>query len=351
MLKYLFVLSCTLGLSVSQLTAHAADINGAGSTAAAPLYLKWDAAYNKKTGNKLAYELIGSAAGIKKIKEGTTDFGASDAPMSMADLKKSNLLAFPTVISGVVPIINLPGIKEGELRLTAEAITGIYLGKIDKWNDAVIARDNPKLTLPNMRIVPLARADGSGTTYTLTDYFSAVSPEWKQQFGRNFSIAWPADVKAHKGSSELVAALKKTPGAIGYAEFAYVIENNLNYAQMKNRDGQFVRPDADSFSSALANSSWKTTGNFEEMLTDKPGSGSWPITGSTYVYVPRVTAKPEQTKAVIQFFTWAFMEGDTLANSLDYVRLPDNVQARVVHEMGNVVDAKGKPLAMPVFLK
>lgn len=351
MLKYLFVFSCTLALGVSHVTAHATDINGAGSTAAAPLYLKWDAAYNKKTGNKLAYELIGSSAGIKKIKEGTTDFGASDAPMSLADLKKSNLLDFPTVISGVVPIINLPGIKDGELRLTAEAITGIYLGKIDKWNDAVIARDNPRLTLPNLRIVPLARADGSGTTYTLTDYFSAVSPEWKQQYGRNFSIAWQAEIKALKGSNDLVAALKKTPGAIGYAEFAYVIENNLNYAQMKNRDGQYVRPDANSFSSALANSSWKTTGNFEEMLTDKPGSGSWPITGATYVYVPRVTSKPEQTKAVIQFFTWAFMEGDTIANSLDYVRLPDNVQARVVHEMGNVVDASGKQLAMPVFLK
>ncbi|HWX04087.1 phosphate ABC transporter substrate-binding protein PstS [Collimonas sp.] len=351
MLKYLFVLSCTVALGVSHVTAHATDINGAGSTAAAPLYLKWDAAYNKKTGNKLAYELIGSSAGIKKIKEGTTDFGASDAPMSLADLKKSNLLDFPTVISGVVPIINLPGIKDGELRLTAEAITGIYLGKIDKWNDAVIARDNPKLTLPNLRIVPLARADGSGTTYTLTDYFSAVSPEWKQQYGRNFSIAWPADIKTMKGTGDLVAALKKTPGAIAYAEYAYVIENNLNYAQMKNRDGQYVRPDANSFNSALANSSWKTTGNFEEMLTDKPGSGSWPITGATYVYVPRVTSKPEQTKAVIQFFTWAFMEGDTIANSLDYVRLPDNVQARVVHEMGNVVDAKGKQLAMPVFLK
>jgi phosphate transport system substrate-binding protein len=347
MLKYLFVLSCALSLSVS----HATDINGAGSTAAAPLYLKWDAAYNKKTGNKLAYELIGSSAGIKKIKENATDFGASDAPMSAADLKKSNLLDFPTVISGVVPVINLPGIKDGELRLTAEALVGIYLGKIEKWNDAVITRENPKLTLPNLRIVPLARADGSGTTFTLTDYFSAVNPEWKQQYGRNFSITWQASIKALKGTSELVAALKKTPGAIGYAESAYAIENNLNYAQMKNRDGQFVRPDANSFSSALANSSWKTTGNFEEMLTDKPGSGSWPITGATYIYVPRVTSQPERTKAVIQFFTWAFLEGDTIANSLDYVRLPDNVQARVVHEMSNVVDAKGNQLAMPVFMK
>ncbi|MEO6917830.1 MAG: phosphate ABC transporter substrate-binding protein PstS [Collimonas sp.] len=347
MLKYLVVLSCALGLSAS----HATDITGAGSTAAAPLYLKWDAAYNKKTGNKLAYELIGSSAGIKKIKEGTTDFGASDAPMSAADLKKFNLLDFPTVISGVVPIINLPGIKEGEMRLTAEIMVGIYLGKIDKWNDVAIAKENPKLTLPNLRIVPLARADGSGTTYTLTDYFSNVNPEWKQQYGRNFSIAWQADVKTIKGTADLVSALKKTSGAIGYAEYAYVIENNLNYTQLKNHDGQFVRPNANSFNSALANSNWKTTGNFEEMLTDKPGSGSWPVTGATYVYLPRVTSRPEQSKAVIQFFTWAFLEGDDIANSLDYVRLPDNVQARVVHEMSGVVDAKGKQLTIPIFLK
>ncbi|AMO99701.1 phosphate ABC transporter, phosphate-binding protein PstS [Collimonas arenae] len=347
MLKYVALFFCAFGFSAAQ----AIDISGAGSTAAAPLYLKWQQAYIKKTGNKLAYEAIGSSGGIKKIKESSTDFGASDAPMSAADLKKFNLLDFPTVISGVVPIINLPGVKEGELRLTADLVVGMYSGKIEKWNDPAIARENPKLALPNLRIVPLARADGSGTTFTLTDYFSRVNPEWKQQYGSNFTIAWHADVKTIKGSTDLVALLKKTPGAIGYAEYAYVIENNLNYAQLKNREGQYVQPNAMSFKSALANSGWRNTGNFEEMLTDKPGSGSWPITGATYVYVPRVTSQPERTAAVIQFFTWAFMEGDEIANSLDYIRLPDNVQARVVHEISSVVDTKGNRLSIPILFK
>jgi len=197
----------------------------------------------------------------------------------------------------------------------------------------------------------LARADGSGTTFTLTDYFSRVSPEWKKQYGNNFTIDWHADIKTIKGTNDLVAMLKKTPGAIGYAEYAYVVENKLNYAQLKNRDGQYVQPNAQSFKAALANSNWKNSGNFEEMLTDKPGSGSWPVTGATYVYVPRVTSQPERTAAVIKFFTWAFMEGDELADSLDYIRLPDNVQARVVHEMGSVVDARGNRLSIPVFVK
>jgi len=240
MLKYVALFFCAFGFSAAQ----AIDINGAGSTAAAPLYLKWQQAYTKKTGNKVNYEAIGSSGGIKKIKESSTDFGASDAPMSAADLKKFNLLDFPTVISGVVPIINLPGVKEGELRLTGDLVIGMYSGKIEKWNDPAIAKENPKLALPNLRIVPLARADGSGTTFTLTDYFSRVNPEWKQQYGSNFTIAWHADVKTIKGSTDLVALLKKTPGAIGYAEYAYVIENSLNYAQLKNRDGQYVQPNA-----------------------------------------------------------------------------------------------------------
>jgi phosphate transport system substrate-binding protein len=347
MLKHAVLFFCALAVSAVQAT----DIAGAGSTAAAPLYTKWQQAYAKKTGNKLAYEAIGSSGGIKKIKENASDFGASDAPMSAADLKKFNLLDFPTVISGVVPFVNLPGVKDGELHLSADLIAAIYSGKIEKWSDAAIARENPKLTLPNLRILPLARADGSGTTFTFTDYLSRVNPEWKKQYGSNFSIAWHADVKTVKGSDDLVATLKKTAGAIGYAEYAYVVENSLNYVQLKNRDGQYVRPNALSFKSALANSGWKNTGNFEEMLTDKPGPGSWPITGATYVYVPRITSQPERTAAVIQFFTWAFMEGDELANSLDYIRLPDNVQARVVHEMSSVVDAKGNRLPVPIFVK
>ncbi|MBV8666898.1 MAG: phosphate ABC transporter substrate-binding protein PstS [Burkholderiaceae bacterium] len=331
--------------------AFASDITGAGSTAAAPLYSKWGDAYTRKTGIKLAYDAIGSSGGIQKIKESAVAFGASDAPMADAELKAANLLAFPTVISGVVPFVNLPGVRPGELRLTGDIVAGIYSGAIVKWNDPAIVAENPSLALPNRPIVSYGRLDGSGTTFTLTDYLSRISPEWKARYGRNFKIAWPANVVAIKGTNDIVAAIKKTPGSIGYAEYAYVIENDLGYVQLKNRDGNYVKPNAASFRAALSKSSWEKTGNFEEMLTDKPGAGSWPITGSTYVYVPRVTSQPQRTAAALQFFTWAFMEGDTIANSLDYIRLPDTVQGRVFHEISSVVDDQQRRLALSINLK
>jgi phosphate transport system substrate-binding protein len=337
---------CLLSATISH-----AEIVGAGSTAAAPLYTKWQAAYEKSSGIRSSYQGVGSSAGIKKISEGAVDFGASDAPMPEAELKKKNLLDFPTVILGVVPFVNIPGVKAGELKLTADILTGIYSGRILKWNDAAIAQENPKLPLPNQPIVPVGRADGSGTTFTLTDYFSRVNPEWKQQFGTAFTINWPSNVVAVKGTGEVVGIVKKTPYAIGYAEYAYAIENNLHYVLLKNRDGHYVKPNAASFKEALANSGWAKTGNFEEMLTDKPGAGSWPITGGTYVYIPRVTDKPAQTAEALKFFLWAFMSGDEIANSLDYIRLPDRVQARVVREMFGVTDAKGNKLNVPIGIK
>ncbi len=343
------LLTCFLCAS-APLSFAAGDITGAGSTAAAPLYIKWKAAYTSKIGNKVEYQSVGSSAGIKKMKENSVDFAASDAPMSLEELKKINMLAFPTVISGVVPFVNLPGVRVGELRLSAETLVGIYSGKITKWNDALIEKENPQLHLPNLAVVPLVRADGSGTTFTFSDYLSRVSPEWKQKFGTNFTIAWPANVVAAKGSSGMVDVLKKTPGSIGYTEYAYIIENSLNYVQLKNHDGLYVKPNAASFRVALANSSWTKTGQFEEMLTDKAGAGSWPITGSTYIYVPRVTNQPERTASVLQFFTWAFMNGDLIADSLDFIRLPDLVQARVVHEIGSVVDTHGNKLHVEIGL-
>jgi len=336
---------------VGVVPSQAAEISGAGSTAAAPLYTKWQDAYAKKTGIKSSYQAIGSSGGIKKISEGAVDFGASDAPMPESELKKKNLLDFPTVISGVVPFVNVQGLKAGELRLTPEILIGIYSGQILKWNDDAIVQQNPKLTLPNQAIVPIARADGSGTTFTLTDYFSRVNAEWKRKTGAGFTIAWPSNVVTVKGTSGLVASVNKTPGAIGYAEYAYIIENNLHYTLLRNREGRFVKPDASSFKAALANSDWEKTGNFEEMLTDKPGTGSWPITGGTYVYVPRVTNNPAQTAEALKFFTWAFITGDEIANSLDYIRLPDRVQARVYREISSVVDAKGNRLAIPIDVR
>ncbi|MEC5217888.1 phosphate transport system substrate-binding protein [Actimicrobium sp. GrIS 1.19] len=346
MFKPLFFLTCVLLAG----TGQAVEISGAGSTAAAPLYTKWAAEYARKTGVTLAYQGVGSSAGIKKIKESTVDFGASDAPMAGDGLKAANLIDFPTVISGVVPFVNLPGIGRGDLRLTSAILVGIYSGTILRWDDDAILAANPTLALPKIAIVPVGRSDGSGTTFTLTDFMTRVSPQWKQKYGTKSTIAWPSNVVAVKGSGEVVATAKKTVGAIGYVDYGYVIEHDLNFVQMKNHDGAFVRPNANSFRAALAQSGWEKTGNFEEMLTDKPGVASWPITGGTYVFVPRVTAQPERTKAALQFFVWAFLKGDDIANSLDYVRLPDRVQGRVFHEISSVVDSKGQRLALSLVV-
>ncbi|MEC5217885.1 phosphate transport system substrate-binding protein [Actimicrobium sp. GrIS 1.19] len=346
MFKRLFFLACALLAGVG----HAAEINGAGSRAAALLYTKWAAEYGKKTGITLAYQGIGSNSGIKKIKDAAVDFGACDAPMSVAELKAANLMDFPTVISGVVPFVNLPGVARGELRLTPDILTGIYTGVILRWDAAAIVAANPTLTLPKIAIVPIGRSDGSGTTFTLTDFLTKVSPQWKQKFGTNSIIPWPSNVVAVNGSGEVVATTKKTVGAIGYADYAYVVEFDLNYVQLKNHDGAFVRPNANSFRAALAQSGWGKTGNFEEMLTDKPGPGSWPITAGTYVVVPRVTAQPERTAAALQFFVWAFLKGDEIANGLVYVRLPDRVQGRVFHEISSVVDSKGQRLPISLYV-
>jgi phosphate transport system substrate-binding protein len=347
MKKTISFLICLLGIAPSL----AANITGAGSTAAAPLYTKWQDAYMKKAGVQSSYQAVGSSEGIKRITAGSADFGASDAPLTPAELKKNNLMMFPTVILGIVPFVNVQGIKAGELRLTGEILAKIYSGRIAKWNDPAIAQENPQLALPNQAIVPVARTDGSGTTFTLTEYFNRASSEWRQKFGAGFTVAWPSGVVGIKGTSDLISHVKKTPGAIGYAEYAYVIENKLHYVQLKNREGHYVKPNAYSFRAALAQSSWERTGDFQEMLVDKPGAASWPITGGTYVLVPKVTTKPQQTTEVLKFFTWSFMAGDDIANSLDYVRLPDLVQARVFQGISDIIDTSGKRLSIPINVK
>lgn len=345
MKKYIALLSVYL-LCIAG-SSHAMEVSGAGSTAAALLYAKWGQAYEKRAGTRLIYQAVGSSAGISKVKENAVNFGATDAPMSAADREKNGLMMFPTVISGVVPFVNLPGVKAGELRLTGDLLSGIYTGRITKWNDPDIVAENPNLALPNQTIIPIARSDGSGTTFTLTDYFTRVSPEWKEKFGRNFAIPWPSHVTTAKGTSDLIATVKKTSGSIGYADYGYVIEHNLSYTLLKNREGRYARPNALSFRMALARSDWERTGNFEEMLTNKPGIGTWPITGSTYILMPKNAAPSERTIEVVRFFTWAFMEGDLIAESLDYVRLPNAVQARVYQELVSLGGGNMRALSMP----
>lgn len=323
---------------------NAAEITGAGSSAAKPLYTLWSDFYSKTGGPKLNYLPIGSSGGIKQIKDKTVDFGASDVALSVEDLKTFKLICFPSAISGVVPVINLPGIKEGTLQLTGEILADIFSRKITKWNDPALAAINPDLTLPKIAIVPVVRQDGSGTTYNFTDYLSKVSPAWKETFGKNFTIAWPNDTIQVKGSGGVVSAVKQTAGTIGYVDYNYVVQDKLNYAKVKNRDGKFVAPTSGSFAAALDNSSWKTKATFEEMLTDKTGLHSWPITVGTFVILPQTAGNPERMIATLKFFTWAFLKGDTIVDNIDFVRLPDHVQARIYNEFTKITDGSGKPL-------
>lgn len=324
--------------------ASAVEITGAGSSAAKPLYTKWADAYGRSVDATLNYQPIGSSAGIKKIKERAVDFGASDVALSADDLKKDKLICFPSAISGVVPVFNLPGVRAGELRLTGEVLAGIFASKITKWNDPAIAASNPGLALPKTAIVTVARQDGSGTTYNFSDYLSKVSPMWKDSFGRNFTIGWPHEIVQVKGSDGVVTAVKQTAGAIGYVDYNYVVQDKLAYVKLRNRDGNFVTPTAEGFSAALSNSTWKAKAGFEEMLTDKPGSHSWPITMGTFVIVPQAASNPQRMIATLKFFTWAFMHGDRIVTGMDFVQLPDRIQARIYNEMTRITDQNGTPL-------
>jgi phosphate transport system substrate-binding protein len=301
--------------------AQAAELTGAGSSFAAPIYSKWADAYQKATGNKLNYQSVGSGAGIKQINAKTVDFGASDMPLSPEELAKSGLIQFPTVIGGVVPVVNLPGVKPGQLKLSGQALAEIYLGKITKWNDAAIAQLNPGVTLPDRNIGVVRRADGSGTTYIFTDYLSKVSPEWKQKVGEGTAVQWPSGLGG-KGNEGVSAFVQRLPGAIGYVEYAYAKQNHMTYVQMKNKDGNFVEPVAAAFKASAAGADWSH--EFNTMLTDQPGKDTWPISGATFVLMHKVQDKPTQGAEVIKFFDWSYTNGDKLADELDYVPLPDS---------------------------
>ncbi|HAT31263.1 MAG TPA: phosphate ABC transporter substrate-binding protein PstS [Janthinobacterium sp.] len=325
-------------------SAAAVNISGAGSSAAAPLYGKLSDYYVRNKDMKIDYQPVGSSAGIEQIKSGAVDFGASDVSLSAQDAKKFKLICFPSVISGVVPVLNVPGIKSEQLRLNGALLADIFSRKLTMWNDPALLALNPGVKLPALAITVLVRLDGSGTTYNFTDYLSKVSPAWKQSYGKNFTIAWPAAATQIKGSAAVAAAVKLKPGAISYVDFNYVVQDKLTFPKMLNQDGKFVAPGAQSFGAALANSSWASAATYEEALTDKPGADSWPITMGTFVIVPQVTGKPERTIATLKFFTWAFMNGDAIVGDLNFVRLPDRVQARIYGALVKISDTAGAPL-------
>jgi phosphate transport system substrate-binding protein len=321
---------------------YAATINGAGATFPYPIYAKWADAYKTSTGTGMNYQSIGSGGGIKQIKAKTVDFGASDKPLSVEELNEGGLMQFPMVMGGVVPVMNLPGINPGEVKLTGPVLADIYIGKITQWNDQAIAKLNPGLKLPSDKITSVARADGSGTTYIFTHYLSKVSPEFKEKIGNNTSVSWPSGVSG-KGNEGVASYVQRIKGSIGYVEYAYALQNKMTYAQMQNQGGKFVKPDSESFQAAAANADWAKTPGFSLMLTDQPGAKSWPITGATFILVYKTQDKPENAQEVLKFFDWAYHHGGKMADELDYVPMPDAVVKLVEATWKNEIkDASGK---------
>lgn len=328
----------------------AQNINGAGSTAAAPIFQSWAQAYKKTTGIDLAYEAIGSSAGLKKIRALETQFGASDVSPSDAELVKDGLLVFPVAITGISPVVNLPKVSDGQLRLTGDVLARIFLGEITQWNDPEIVKQNPGSTLPEIPIKVVVRADGSGTTYNFSDYLAKSSPTWKAKNGAKSSFTWPTNFVSAKGSDGIVKAVKETPGAIGYVDYSYVKANTLMTIQLKNQDGEFTKPSIFAFRSALNGSEWVSKGSFTSTLTDQPGKGAWPITMGTFVVLPKTAEHPDQAVRVLKFFVWAFVNGDALVHENNFVRLPDRVQALAFKAISSVKDKAGNAIGMTLLV-
>lgn len=330
----------TVAMAASSVMAQ--DVTGAGATFPAPIYAKWASDYNKATGVKINYQSVGSGAGIKQIDAKTVDFGATDMPLKDDDLAKKGQMQFPTVIGGVVPVINVQGIKPGELKLTGKLLGDIYLGKVTKWNDAAIKAVNPGLNLPDADIAPVRRADGSGTSFIFTNYLSKVNAEWKDKVGEGTAVNWPTGAGG-KGNEGVAAFVTRLPNSIGYVEYAYVKQNKMNYALMQNKAGNFVAPDDSAFKAAAANADWAKS--FYQILTDQNGKEAWPMTGATFILMYKTQDKPAVASSVLKFFSWAYKNGDKVADDLDYVPMPESVKAAIEKSWAEIKDASGKPVA------
>jgi phosphate transport system substrate-binding protein len=326
-------------LSTVAVAASAQDVTGAGASFPAPVYAKWADAYHKATGARVNYQSVGSGAGMNQIRAKTVDFGASDAPLTDEALAKDGLVQFPTVIGGVVPVINVAGIAPGALKLTGAVLGDVFLGKITKWNDAAIAALNPGVTLPDATIAVVRRADGSGTTFIFTNYLSKVNPEWKAKVGEGTAVNWPSGAGG-KGNEGVSAFVQRLPNSIGYVEYAYAKQNKMNTVQLRNQAGSYVAPDDSNFKAAAASADWSKT--LYQILTDQPGKDSWPITGATFIMMHKLQDKPAQAASVLKFFDWAYKDGDKMAADLEYVTLPDNLKALVRKQWGEIKDAGGK---------
>jgi len=313
-------------LAAVSIGSAAQEITGAGATFPAPVYAKWAADYNKATGAKINYQSVGSGAGIKQIEAKTVTFGASDMPLTDEKLKEAGLFQFPTVIGGVVPVVNIKGIKPGELKLTGALLGDIYLGKVTKWDDPAIKQLNPTVALPSDAIMVVRRADGSGTTFIWTNYLSKVNPEFKDKVGEGTAVNWPVGAGG-KGNEGVSAFVSRLPNSIGYVEYAYVKQNKMTYAQVQNSAGTWVTPSDTAFKAAAAGATWSKT--YFQVLTNQAGKESWPISGATFILVHLKPLKPEEVKTALKFFDWAYTSGDKSADDLDYVALPDSVKNQV----------------------
>jgi len=339
---YSISLTAAIALAGLAASAYAQDATGAGATFPAPLYAKWADAYNKATGAKINYQSVGSGAGLTQIRSKTVDFGASDMPLKDEVLTKDGLVQFPTVIGGVVPVVNIKGIQPGQIKLTGQVLGDIYLGKITKWNDAALTVLNPGVPLPDAAISVVRRADGSGTSFIFTNYLSKANAEWQAKVGEGTAVNWPTGAGG-KGNEGVAAFVNRLPNSIGYVEYAYVKQNKMTYTQLKNKDGQFAVPDDANFKAAAAGADWSKT--FYQVLTDQPGKDTWPISGATFIMMHKAQDKPGQGSNSLKFFEWAFANGDKMAGDLEYVPLPDAVKALVRKQWGDIKDGSGKAIA------
>jgi len=345
MKKIIFAAAMFAATGLGAITAQAgAAINGAGATFPYPVYSKWAYAYNKETGVKLNYQAIGSGGGIKQIKARTVDFGASDAPLKPEELDKFGLMQWPQIMGGVVPVVNIKGVKAGQLKLTARNLADIYLGKITKWDDPRITANNQGLRLPHQDITVVHRSDGSGTTWIFTNYLSKVSGEWKEKVGNAKSVAWPTGVGG-KGNQGVAAFVRKVNGSIGYVEYAYALQNKMASVLLQNQYGNFVAPTSANFQAAAAGADWKHAKGYYMVLTNQPGANSWPITGASFILMYKVQDNPKQAREVLKFYDWAFHHGQQMAESLDYVPMPEAVVKMVEDTWRTVLkDKQGNPV-------
>ncbi|CAG4901462.1 phosphate ABC transporter substrate-binding protein PstS [Paraburkholderia saeva] len=323
--------------------AHATDITGAGSTFAAPIYEKWADAYLKSGGGKVIYQAVGSTEGLKRIIAKEADFAGSDAPLTDEALAKEGLLQFPTVVGGVVPVVNLPDIKPGQLTLSGQVLGDIYLGKITSWNAPAIAALNPGMKLPDMPIAVVRRLDGSGTTLIWTHYLSQVNPEWRSRVGEGATVLWPRGIGG-RGNEGMATFVQHVPGAIGYVAWDFTRQNHMAYTAMRNASGAVVQPNPETFGAAANGADWKTS--FYQILTNEPGKDAWPVVGATFVLVHTTQDRPDHGRETLKFFDWAMKNGNQAARDLDYISLPDPVVSQIRAQwQSKVKDASGKPVA------